>query len=104
MLTIATFIGWRCVLSVHFSAELVRKLIGIHEAVDHAGGALPVERPVAVTAGDEARARVEHLVLRMARAKFRADGVPRGLEEFHFLVRRHLRRTLGGADDLGEVR
>ena len=80
----ATFTAAR-VLSVHFPAKLVRQLVGVQKAIDHASGAIPIERAVAMTAGDETRAGVEHLVLCVARAELGANGVPRRFEEFDFL-------------------
>jgi hypothetical protein len=81
------------------AADLVFELVGFHQAVHEAGGTVPVEGTVAVAGSDEPRARIEHLVLRMAGAKLGANRVPRGFQKFHLLFRTHLRGPLRHLDD-----
>src|SRR4030081_3072522 len=49
----------------------------------------------AVSRGHELRAGIEHFVLGMPGAEFRADGVPRRLEELHLAFRVERGRALG---------
>src|SRR5262245_62577798 len=85
ILTIAVFIARpSCPHSVR--GQRGGKIVACHGVVHHLGRARPVERAVAVAGGDEARARVEHLVLRVARAELRADRVPGELQELDLLL------------------
>ncbi len=53
-----------------------RQVVGRHQAVDHAGRARPVVVAVVVAVEHDRRARIEHLVLQVARAEFAADRIP----------------------------
>ena len=55
---------------------------GAEQRGDQGAGGVPIVCPVAVAAGDETGAGVEHLVLGVARGEFRADRVLCELEEF----------------------
>src|SRR4051812_30598183 len=77
------------------SAPNALDLVGGDKAVDEPGSAAPVESAEAMARGDEARARIEHPGPGVARAEPGANGVPRGLEHLHFLLRRQRRGTLG---------
>ena len=61
--------------------------------------AVPAIGSEAVAGGHELRAGIEHFILRVAGAEFRADRVPRGLEEFDLAFRVERRRALRLADD-----
>src|SRR6266516_1473828 len=63
--------------SAAFCLQRAGKIVAGQQLLDHSGRAVPVEGAEAVASGDEARAGVEHLVLGVARAELRADGVPR---------------------------
>src|SRR5580698_2586024 len=53
-----------------------RDIVGRQQMIYHAAGHGPIEGTVIVPIGDETRPRIEHFILGVARAEFRADGVP----------------------------
>src|SRR6266498_5133454 len=91
-------------LSSGLSLERPGKIVGREQLLDHPGRAVPVEGAEAVARGDETRSGVQHFVLGVARAEFRADSVPRSLQKFHLTLRAHRRRALGLVDDRPELR
>jgi len=54
-------------------SQLIGEVIGRQQRVDDAGGRIPVVGAKAVTRGHKARAGVEHFVLGVTGAEFRAD-------------------------------
>src|ERR1700726_3683470 len=84
--------------------QLVAEAVRPQQVLHHAGRTVPVVGPEAVAGGDEARARIEHLVLLVPRAELRTDRVPAGFQEFHLVLRLHAGGALGGMDDLAEHR
>ena len=64
----------------------------------------PIVSPERVAAGDERGAGVEHLVLGVARAEFRADRVPGQFQEIDPLARCGAGRDLRLLDDRGQFR
>src|SRR5215831_16275974 len=101
-LTMASFMAVRC--SVVGARQFALHIVGGEKRVHQSASTLPVERPETVPAGHETRAGVEHFILRVARAEFRADRVPGRLKEFHLLLRRHCGRALRLVDDRGHLR
>src|SRR3954451_8896450 len=65
-LTIAIFMSAHCAAACSGFVQIV----GGKQLLDQRGRAIPIEGAEAVSRGDEARAGIEHFVLRMARAEF----------------------------------
>jgi FG-GAP-like repeat len=58
------------------------------QLIDQRAGRIPIVGPIAMAAADKPSAGIEHLILGMARAEFRADRVPGQLEELDTVARR----------------
>src|ERR1700744_1686480 len=99
-LVIATFMRRLRFLLVLHPVELVAQTIRPHQLIDHRGRIVPVIGAETVPRGDETRARIEHLVLLVARTEFGTDRIPAGLQEFDLVGRLEARRALRGLDDL----
>src|SRR5207237_7147123 len=65
----------------HVHRRGLRRAVRRHQIVDETDGSIPVVGPERVAARHHRGAGIEHLVLQVPRTEFRADGVPRELEQ-----------------------